>query len=131
MDKEYRSNEGDLKYFGSDLNKFVNEECTDKMTVNNIDLIQYKRSKNELRIIEYKHKNEKMPYSQRELLKIVAKVFKYLNKISRKMSFGVYVVSGNYPYEEAKIKDLINKKTELLNQKELIDFLEFKDPINH
>jgi len=56
----YRSEEEKI-YFGSDLNKFVNENCSKEMTAINIDLLLYKRSKKHIRIIESKHKNEKIP----------------------------------------------------------------------
>lgn len=59
----YRSDEEKI-YFGSDLNKFISENCSKEMTAINIDLLLYKRSKKHIRIIESKHENEKIPYSQ-------------------------------------------------------------------
>ena len=50
------------RYFGSDLNKFIHEECGKKMIVNNIDLIMLKHRLNKndiLRVIESKHTMEK------------------------------------------------------------------------
>ena len=66
---DYRNTE-EKNYYGSDLNKFVNEECSKEMTVINIDMLEYKRSLKKIRIIESKHNNERMPKSQEEILKI-------------------------------------------------------------
>ena len=37
--KKFKTKDQELRYYGSDLNKFVDEECKRDMVVNNIDLI--------------------------------------------------------------------------------------------
>jgi len=113
---EYRSVE-ELNYYGSDLNKFMNEKCSKLMTVNNIDIVQYKRSKNILRIIESKHMNEKIPFSQKEVLEKFSKVFKFVNN-DKDLDFPtleVYIIKGNYPYNNVIIYDLINNNIKKIN----------------
>ncbi len=115
-------NEEEKAYFGSDLNKFVNENCSKEMTAVNIDLLLYKRSKKHIRIIESKHENEKIPDSQREILNILS------TAVFRDHKFEVFLVMGNPPdYENVKITNLANGKTYRIKHKQdFIDWLEFK-----
>ena len=117
----YRSDE-EKTYFGSDLNKFVNENCSKEMTAINIDLLLYKRSKKHIRIIESKHENEKIPYSQKEVLDILS------TAILKDHKFEVFIVMGDPPdYENVKIINLVNGKSYRIKHKQdFIDWLEFK-----
>ncbi len=126
--KQYRSTEKELRYFGSDLNKFIQEECPDNMTVNNIDLIQFKRRKGIIRVIEYKNKGEHMPATQRELLEELAEVFSFLNEYYEKRKFEIYIIEGSYPYNDVTAHDLISGETIKFkgDTKEFKRFLEFK-----
>ncbi len=123
---DYR-NTDEKNYFGSDLNKFVNNECSKEMTVINIDMLQYKRSKRILRIIESKHTYEKLPKSQQETLDIISYVFRFINKwLKLKYVFECYIITGDPPYDTAEIKDLVNQRCVKLNNRDFINFLEFK-----
>ena len=125
---EYR-NEDEKNYFGSDLNKFTNEFCSKKMTAINIDFLGYKRSKKIVRIIESKHRREKTPTSQREVLEIFASVFKKLNKriVIFDYTFECYIHRGDYPYNISQVEDLVNDTKFLLDNENLKKFLEFED----
>lgn len=116
----YRANNNELNYFGSDLNKFINEKCTKQMTAINIDLLMFKRSLKHIRIIESKHDRENVPSSQFEVLKILstADIPGYI--------FDTYIITGNYPYETTKIYDIKTGETTEVNNAELIDFLEYR-----
>jgi hypothetical protein len=116
--KEYRNTTEEMNYFGSDYNKFLNSECSKEMTVNNIDVIQYKRSKKILRIVESKHDKEKMKPSQEEVLKLLAVVFKWLNNLPSKHKFEIFIITGNYPYNNVYIRDLISGITYLCKDRE-------------
>jgi len=130
--ENYR-NEKELNYYGSDYNKFLRKECSKKMTVNNIDVVQYKndfKSKTEtIRIVESKHGNESFGTNQEKILQILARAFKYLNGIQKKYIFQVYIVRGDPPFEKTIITDLINDKTFNVDKKELINFSEFKENV--
>ncbi len=117
----YRTDK-ELRYYGSDLNKFINEFCSKDMTVNNIDLLMYKwKNINKyLRIIEYKHIGENIPHSQYKLLKILSKA-----KFTE-YEYGVYVVVGNYPYNEVKITNIKTNKLFILKKQDFINWLEFR-----
>jgi len=121
---DYRKND---RYYGSDLNKFIDENCTHEMTSINIDCIQYRRSKNKLRIIESKHTNERpMKKGQKELLQLLARIFKYLNKIQNKLSFEICIVRGNDPYQNIEVINLINnKKFNIYGYEKIIKWLQF------
>jgi len=115
-------NEEEKTRFGSDLNKFVNENCSKEMTAINIDLLLYKRSKKHIRIIESKHENEKIPNSQKEVLDILS------TAIFKDHKFEVFVVMGDPPdYENVKIVNLVNGKNyKIKHKQDFIDWLEFK-----
>ena len=102
---QYRTDE-ELRYYGSDYNKYLSQ-LSRKMTVINIDCLQYKRSKRLLRIVESKHLGEKTKQSQREVLHLLAIVLGYCNNIAKKLTFQLYVVTGNYPYEKLQVENLI------------------------
>ena len=124
---EYR-NEDEKNYFGSDLNKYVNENCSKQMTIINIDYLSYKRAKNIVRIIESKHSKERMPPSQREVLKIFAEFFKKINQLipMSKHTFECYIVRGDFPYDIVEIEDLVNDDKFKLDNEEFKKFLEFE-----
>jgi len=103
--ESYRTPE-EARYYGSDLNKWVNKNCNKQMTAINIDLLMYKRSKRKMRIIESKHKYEEIPASQMELLRILAKWVKPLIDATKVLDFRVYIVTADPPYTEARIVDL-------------------------
>ena len=125
---EYRSAK-EMNYYGSDLNKYAHENCTKKMTINNIDYLTYKRDRGILRIIESKHSKEGVPTSQREVLGIFASVFKKLNKriVMFDHTFECYIVRGDFPYDEVEVEDLVNDTKFKLDNENLKMFLEFKD----
>jgi hypothetical protein len=80
-------------YFSSELNKFAAETCRKDIVINDIDLIINNYKDNTLKIIESKHKNEKLSIGQNLLLK----------KLS-KLGINTYVVYGDYPYKDNEYK---------------------------
>ena len=118
----YRNGGEELNYFGSDLNKFINEFCTKKMTAINIDLLTYKRSKKSMRIIESKHEHENIPRSQFEVLDLMKDA-----ELPRCAAFGVYIITGNYPYDTATIHNMKIGKSWVVNRERLIEFLEYRN----
>ena len=103
--KQYR-NEEELRRFGSDYNKYLNN-LSKEMTVINIDGLQYKRSEGILRIVESKHTNEVMKWPQREVLYLLSSVLSYCNSIAKHFTFQVYMVTGNPPYNEISVENLL------------------------
>lgn len=102
----------EAKYYGSDLNKFVAENCRKDMVVNNIDLIINDYKNNKIRIIESKHLKEKMGKGQEILLKQLSK-----------LGIDTYTIYGNEPYNEALIYSFQSETTKKVNREELILFL--------
>ena len=112
-------------YYGSELNKLVDEECTRLMTANNIDLIQHKKSHKAVRIIESKHTTEGMKKGQHDLLKLLTSITTIGNN-GESVSFEVYIVYGDYPYETADVVRFVDEKRVTVNHAGLIDFLDFE-----
>ena len=114
---EYRDDE-DRKYYSSDLSKWIDKNCTHEMTSINLDILQYKRSCGRFRFIEYKHSNEGMKTGQSEVL----------SKISRWNipELEVYIIYGDYPFDDVKIKRVKDNKVISVNNEQLIKFLNFE-----
>lgn len=115
--------EEELKYYGSPLNKFIKENCKQDMTVINADLITYDWKQKHIRFIESKHHFEKMGKGQLILLKLMRRLFKQI----KGYQVDVLVIRGNPPYHTAKLEDVITGKTRIVNQKELIKFLNYEE----
>jgi hypothetical protein len=123
----YRTKE-ELKYFGSDLNKFVFENCRKDMYVMNIDLVQYRKFKDKriLRFIESKHEHERTPKMQMTVLKTLGQAFNFLNRIvSSNLYFELYLVKSSPPYMNSFVTDLIGGDQISLTKGELIGFFDF------
>jgi len=123
---------GELRYFGSDYNKFLNENCFNEMTVMNVDCLQFKREhpsgKKQLRLIEHKHFGEHLPSSQGEVLTHLAKLFQLLNTVQNEFECGVYIVRSD-TFEECVVEDCIEAKQVKLQKEDLVKFAEFKESL--
>lgn len=120
------------RYFGSDLNKFIHDECGKKMIVNNIDLIMLKHrtDKNSiLRVIESKHTLERpMNEGQKNVLRKLKEVFINGNINMNGVDLELFVVYGDQPYNKIKVYDSINEVNFTINgKKNVINWLEMND----
>ena len=124
-DSDYRTTE-DKKYFGSDLNKWINKNCRRDMTVNNIDLIIYRHGNGVVRVIESKHEKEMLGNGQFKLLTILAKIANVYNKLMLEYQLEVYIIKGNYPYDNVEITNMSTETTKNIDAFMLKDFIDFK-----
>lgn len=122
----YRNSIKDFNYYGSDLNKYIDDNCIREMTVINIDCLQFKTDKKIIRIIESKHENEIMPKSQSKILYVLSGLFNLLNEIQSDYKIYVYSIKGDYPYDSVKIYNFNTAENKTVNKKEFLDFLNFK-----
>lgn len=113
------------RFYGSDLNRMIDKECTRFMTVMNIDLIMYEKYSKSIRIIESKHSHEKMRSPQYNLLMILS-TFEKILKQNTDYSFEVFTIYGDPPYKTAWIKKMNKNLSIEVNHNELINFLNFK-----
>jgi 16S rRNA G966 N2-methylase RsmD len=116
-------------YYGSELNKLVDLECTRLMTAMNIDLIMHKKSKSMIRIIESKHSNEGMKKGQKDLLELLGKRAEFIGAAIG-VKFEVYIVYGDPPYNTAKIVNLQSGDETIIDKQTLISFLNFEIMFN-
>ena len=117
------------RYYGSDLNRFVDNNCMHEMTAINVDLMLFRWSKKTFYIVESKHTGEGMRKGQRQLLEFTAKILKVSNRLFpfTEWKFGCYIVIGDEPYDSLKVEDLIKKrKFEIIGRKDVIAFLELE-----
>lgn len=119
------------RYYGSDLNKLIHDNCRKDMTVNNIDLVMmrydvsYADNRSVLRIIESKHQSEKaMSNTQKKVHIALANVFKMAS--NELIKYEHYVVRGSPPYETCKIINLLTGNIHYVGNSELIKFLNFE-----
>jgi len=113
------------RYYGSDLNRFVDENCSRTMTAMNIDLIMHKKSKGAIRIIESKHGAEGMKKGQRDLLNLLGKHSELIGA-ALGGKFEVYIIVGDPPYNKATIINLLNDAQAEVDKMALIKFLNFE-----
>jgi hypothetical protein len=114
------------RYYGSDLNRLVDEKCSHQMSCINIDCLLVKVSKKRIRIIESKHGMEPIPKSQLAALKIL----NYITSTSAsEWQIEYYIVRGDPPYENANILDFINGKQITVSKQELIEWLNFEKEV--
>jgi len=115
-------------YYGSDLNKFIDERCSREMTCNNIDCALLKMAQRRIRFIESKHYAEGMPKSQRQLLEILKWVTDHPEQKEWKLEY--FIVVGNYPYRNgANILEIGKNKTYSISNQALVDWLNFREEL--
>ncbi len=107
-------------YYGSDLNKFIDERCSREMTCMNIDCFLVKVSKKEIRFIESKHDGEGSGKGQRTGLRILSGL------VHPDFIVGNYLVRGEYPFETAIVENLATCEAFEVNQEDLIAWLNFE-----
>ena len=111
-----------IGYYGSELNRFIDEYCSHEMDSINIDCLQLKVAKKRIRFIEYKRSREKMPRSEIRVYNILKYLF---SKVESEWNIELYIVRGDYPFETALVKDFTTGQEWKLNQDELIKWLNF------
>jgi len=123
---DYRTHE-EAKHYGSDLNKWIDENCIRQMTVNNIDIIMFKYGKS-LRIIESKHVREgEMGKPQEDILKMLAKARVTLDDKDNAVKIEVYEIIGDPPYEKCDIKNMFTEEKAVnVLQNKFKSFLNFE-----
>jgi len=105
-------------YYGSDLNQFIDERCSHKMTCMNIDCYLIKIAKKRIRFIESKHSHEGANKGQRTGLLLLSRL------THPEFKTETYLVRGEYPYNTATVEDMQGNSWEL-NQRDLILWLDF------
>jgi len=113
-------------YYGSDLNRFIDEFCSHRMDCINIDCVLVKVAKRRIRFIESKKLNERLPKSEIRVFSILKSITDQ-TKTPWKADF--YIVYGNYPFTFVKVVDFETKLSRTLNQAELIRWLNFEKEI--
>jgi len=99
---EYRT-PGEMTYYNCDLSKFVAVNCIKEMTCMDTDVVIYKRTKNRIRYIEYKHWNEHVEESQLEVLRHDGNLYARINK-DETIQREVCLVRGNFNIEPFQMK---------------------------
>ena len=107
-------------YYGSDLNRFIDESCSHKMTCINIDCFLVKVSKKRIRFIESKHTKEGMKKGQKTALKLLSEM------LHPSYTVETFVVRGDYPYNTATVENIETGERTQLDQDTLIAWLDFE-----
>jgi hypothetical protein len=115
-------------YYGSDLNRFIDEKCSHEMYCINIDCVLVKVTKGRIRFIESKHTNESFPKSEKSVYGILKHL---LSEVKTDWKIEFFIVAGEYPFETAEVSQFGNAEVFTLNQKQLIKWLNFEEELNH
>jgi hypothetical protein len=119
----YRVTKKDYIYYNSDLNKFIGDQLPRIMTSIDMDLLQFKKSKKLLRNGEYKHIGENVGYQQNEVLKEIARLYKWAMDHGYDRKLQCHLIKGNYPYAKLEIFDYITNTTYILEGDEVKKYL--------
>lgn len=112
-------------YYGSDLNKFIDENCTHEMTSINMDGLQIRWSKKRLRIYESKHTTESLGKGQLDAMTYLAKIFKQANLNGDGFIHEVCIIYADAPYNMLLVNDLTKGiNFEIIGKDAVIKFLE-------
>ena len=106
-----------FKYYKGDLLPLINCKCRKNMTCGDIDCVQWDFYKKIFRIIECKRIGERQKPSQNKLLDFFTKIKVDDYKVE------IYKIIGNPPFESATIIDIKNKTQKVVDNKELLEFL--------
>lgn len=116
-------------YYGSDLNKLIDEKCTRLMTCINVDCLLIKVSYKRIRFIESKHTHERMNKGQLTALRILMIVKHPTYRIES------FIVRGEYPFYTAVVEIpgahvySVPTRKWTLDQKSLIKWLDFEQEL--
>ena len=113
----------DDRYYGSDLNRFIDEQCSHEHTCMNIDTLQLKWANKTFRFRESKHVGEKLGDQQRKALLFLAQRVKLMEN-GDGWDFAVEVIYGNEPYERIYVEDLTNDTFATIEGNNVKKFLE-------
>ena len=117
-----------VNYYGSDLNKFIGENCPHDFTAINIDCFCLRWATRSIRIIEAKHTNEPLGNQQIKALRFLAKVLNETNY--QDWSIDIFITRGNPPYDTLDVLNLFSEKTfRIKGQQSVIDWLSFKSEL--
>ena len=86
--------------YNSVFNLYADQICNNGMGLINVDLCAYSRTKRKIRLIEYKHNNERISNGHEEILRVFAEIFKESNKYDGE----VVVLQSNKPFDKGEIK---------------------------
>jgi hypothetical protein len=123
-----------------DLNQFVLDECTKEMTNIDGDMMTLRFCFKKFRFSETKHTNEReWKKGQRQMYEFLADLCEVLNqkevqdllsKYNYKLNgwkYEVMKITGDPPYEEIEVLDLIdNKEFTIRGKEKVIKFLELE-----
>lgn len=112
-------------YYGSDLNRFIGENCPRTFTNINIDCFQLRWEDRIVRFMEHKHGNENLQDQQYKALKLLGVALQQL--IFKDWQFKVQIVRGDEPFNKISVTDLGTNTTEIIEGREnVIDWLSFQ-----
>jgi hypothetical protein len=116
-----------LKYFASDFNKFLHS-LSKEMTVMNIDTIIFKKSKKNLKIIEYKHSKEEVSDEEYRVYDLFRLFLCQNNSSVYDYKIGVYIVRGESPFDTIHVTKLSLpfNETKIFNGDEIKKWCEFE-----
>lgn len=107
-------------YYGSDLNRLIDERCSRRMTCINIDCFLVKVAQKRIRFIESKHSGEGMKKGQKTSLGLLS------GFIHPSYTIDSFIVRGEYPYHTAIVENIATAEVIQLDQRDLISWLNFE-----
>ena len=125
------------RIFASDFTEFHFKKVRRDMTLIDIDAVQFREMEDgteRIRLVEYKHNNEKIGSQQKKLLERFKLYIKALDDIATKTTFELFIITADFAEDEynrynlkcvARVYNCIEHDTKVLKEADLINFLNF------
>ena len=106
-------------YIQSTYHNLIDDECIRQMSVIDVDLLMVKNDAKTIRFIECKREGERVSRGQFIALMKLAQLSHPTFEVE------AYILTGNPPYDENRLRDLKTKQDHYLNRLELLDWFNF------
>jgi len=110
-------------YYGSELNRFIDENCSHEMDCINFDAVLVKVSKRRIRFIEAKRENEGLAKSESRVFGILQHL---LGTINKEWKIEYFIVRSDETFDNNFIQKMDGEPFAFLNRKELITWINFE-----
>lgn len=109
----------------SDLSKFIGRHCQRVFDGIDIDFTYYKKSKNQLRILDSKNYNEKLTDSQQRVFSVLSNMINFCKKAGfLSGGSGIFIIRGEYPYKGGVSIERVGNGQRHMDQRMFLEWLE-------
>jgi hypothetical protein len=110
-------------YYASELNRFIDENCSHEMDCINFDAVLVKVAKKRIRFLEAKRENEGLAKSESRVFNILRFL---LGNINKEWKIEYFIVRSDATFENNFIQEMDGEPFAFLNKADLIRWINFE-----